>query len=130
MSNILRIPPRRIPSTTSNVNMDLDMPQIMTINQAAPSSEPDFEEEYVTDEEVDEIIDDEPAPVARRPNGKAKATQMELTPCATPVSAPVEPVKSKLEPELPPLPPRNPGQTHIDQRRVEKIIKAHGECDL
>lgn len=105
------------------------MPQITTINQlAAPSSEPDFEEEYVTDEEeVDEIIDDEPPPVQHKLNGKgkAKATPNTLTPSET--LAPLEPSKPKPEPELPPLPPRKPGETHVDQQRVEKIIKAHGE---
>jgi hypothetical protein len=129
MSNILRIPPRRTPSATSN--MDLDIPQIMTINQvAAPSSEPDFEEEYVTEEEeVDEIIDDEPPPAARKLNGKgkAKATPNNLTPSVTPAPPPVE--LPKVE-ELPPLPSRKPGETHVDQQRVEKIIKAHGEWRL
>jgi hypothetical protein len=127
MSNILRIPPRRTPTATST--MDLDMPQIMTINQlAAPSSEPDFEEDYITDdEEVDEIIDDEPPPVLHKLNGKgkAKATPNNLTPSVTP--APLEPQKPIPEPELPPLPFRKPGETHVDQQRVEKIIKAHGE---
>ncbi|KAF8583115.1 hypothetical protein K439DRAFT_82609 [Ramaria rubella] len=129
MSNILRIPPRRPPAVASRV--DLDIPQIMTINQVpAPSSEPDYEGEYVTeDEEVDEIIDDEPPPLAaaRKPNGKgkAKATPNNLTPSVTP--APIEPPKPKPELEVPPLPPRKPGETHVDQQRVEKIIKAHGD---
>ncbi|KAF8511583.1 hypothetical protein JB92DRAFT_2933399 [Gautieria morchelliformis] len=129
MSNILRIPPRRTPTATSTI--DLDMPQIMTINQlAAPSSEPDFEEDYITDdEEVDEIIDDEPPPVLHKLNGKgkgtAKATPNNLTPSVTP--APLEPQNPIPEPELPPLPSRKPGETHVDQQRVEKIIKAHGD---
>ena len=125
MSNILRIPPRRTPTTTSKV--DMDMPQIMTINQVT-TSELDFEEDYITDdEEVDEIIDDEPPPVPHKVNGKgkAKAASNNFTPGATP--APLESPKPKSEPELPPLAARNPGETHIDQQRVEKIIKAHGE---
>jgi len=115
--------------------MDLDVPQIMTINQlAAPSSEADCEDYLTDDEEVDEIIDDEPvdAPAApplspRKLNGKgkAKATPSDLTPSATP--APVAPPKPKPVPEIPPLPSRKPGETYIDQQRVEKIIKAHGD---
>ncbi|KAF8516828.1 hypothetical protein BU17DRAFT_67274 [Hysterangium stoloniferum] len=133
MSNILRIPPRRPPSTAAK--MDLDVPQIMTINQlAAPSSEADFEDYLTDDEEVDEIIDDEPvhapAPPPLSPRklngkGKAKAAPKDLTPSATP--APVEPPKPKPVPEIPPLPSRKPGETYIDQQRVEKIIKAHGD---
>lgn len=129
MSNILRIPPRRPPTTTTGV--DLDMPQIMTINQlTAPSSEPDFEEDYITDdEEVDEIIDDEPPPVLHKVNGKGKAKTATNNLASSETSAPLEHEKTKTEPELPPLPIRKPGETLVDQQRVEKIIKAHGEFE-
>jgi hypothetical protein len=109
--------------------VDLDMPQIMTINQlTAPSSEPDFEEEYMSDdEEVDEIIDDEPPPLPHKVNGKGKAKAVSHNHPPSETSAPLEPEKPKAEPELPPLPTRKPGETLVDQQRVEKIIKAHGE---
>ena len=118
--------------TTANpiFNMDLDVPQIVTINQVPPSSEPDFEEDYASEEdELDEIIDDDippPPPVRPKANGKgkAKATPNNLTPNFTPT--PAESPKPEPEPEIPPLPPRKTGESYVEQKRVEKIIKGHG----
>lgn len=134
MSNILRIPARRPPPPSSP--MDIDVPQIVTINQAtAPSSEIDYEDDYVTDEEeVDQIIDDElldlPPPVtapARKLNGKGKAKAVHVPPLessnAPSTSKQQEP---KSEQQIPRLQPRKPGETYIDQQRVEKIMKAYG----
>lgn len=128
MSNILRIPSRRPVSADSK--MDLDVPQIVTINQIPPCSEPDFEDEYVSEEdEIDEIIDDDlPEVPFSRPKvngkGKAKTTPTNTTPHLTP--PPAESPKRQPDPEIPPLPKRKVGETHVDQDRVEKVIKAHG----
>lgn len=134
MSNILRIPARRPPPPSSP--MDIDVPQIVTINQAtAPSSEIDYEDDYVTDEEeVDQIIDDElldlPPPVpapARKLNGKGKAKAVHVPP-PEPSNAPStsKQQEPKFEQQIPRLQPRKPGETYIDQQRVEKIMKAYG----
>ncbi|KIJ54591.1 hypothetical protein M422DRAFT_41858 [Sphaerobolus stellatus SS14] len=111
--------------------MDLDVPQIVTINQVPPSSEPDFEEEYATEEEeIDEIIDDDlpqPPPTRPKANGKAKAkaTPNNATPNVTP--PPAEPPQPSPEPQIPPLPPRKLGESHVDLKRMEKIMKSHGD---
>lgn len=139
MSNILRIPPRRPPPPSAP--MDIDVPQIVTINQAtAPSSEIDYEDDYVTDEEeVDQIIDDDlldvPPPASATPrklNGKGKTKAVHIHPNDPPKS-PDAPSTSKQqqpksEQQIPRLLPRKPGETYIDQQRVEKIMKSYGWC--
>ncbi|GJJ15563.1 hypothetical protein Clacol_009841 [Clathrus columnatus] len=136
MSNILRIPPRRPPPPSAP--MDIDVPQIVTINQVtAPSSEIDYEDDYVTDdEEVDQIIDDEPidpppsasiSPRKLNGKGKARAVHIPSSPDAPSTSVLHSKQHQKSEQQIPRLPPRKEGETYVDQQRVEKIMKAYGD---